>query len=856
MCPLGAVNFEIDLQRYAALLEMADVVSRHRAAADLFRDLTPRLQAVVPFDLINFSLHDPIRNQMKMYVWGGAERLDAPQEVAVEESVTGWVWQNQTAVSIADLEAETRFEPGLRWLRDRGLRSYSVLPLSTAHVRLGALGFGSKRVDAFTSRDMQFLNRVAEFVALSVDNALSQSMLAEERDRAHVLLEVETTLSASLDLRQLLLAAASSLHQVVAHDSASISYFDERADSLRECALDSASGYANEGIPIAPDNSLPGRVFLRQEMLLLDRDSLEALQLPDAQRLVSQGVRSACLIPLTTAKGPVGVLRLASNSDDAFTSARLGLIKQVAALLALRLENALVHRSLLQQRERMQVLLGVSTALSANWNVEEVFPKISAYLRRLLRQEYASIALHDEKTGAMVRQVTDFPLGKGLLSEADLSVPMADTPAGKAMAARAAMIFTRHEIAGFASDFTIKIQQEGIKSMCCVPLSAPRGLFGTLNLASTRDHAFKPDDLNLLRQVASQIAVAMENSRAAQQIEELKNRLAEEKRYLEGEIRTEMHFEEIVGESAALKKVLEEAQTVATSNATVLILGETGTGKELIARAVHRLSQRKDRSFIKVNCAAIPTGLLESELFGHEKGAFTGAVSQKIGRMELADQGTLFLDEVGEIPLDIQPKLLRVLQDQEFERLGGTRTIKVDVRLIAATNRDLARSVSDREYRSDLFYRLNVFPIHMPPLRDRPEDIPILVHYFVQKYARRMDRHIESISSENMNVLMRWHWPGNVRELENIIERSVILSEGPALRIPLVELVMQAHNMGAPDQTLDNAEREHIIRALRETGGQISGPTGAAHRLGLKRTTLQSKMQRLRITREDYLGSK
>ena len=357
----------------------------------------------------------------------------------------------------------------MRWLREHGLRSYSVLPLSTAHVRLGALGFGSKRADAFTSRDLQFLRRVAELVALSVDNTLSQSALAEERDRAHVLLEVETTLAASLDLKQLLLAAATSLHQVIAHDSASITYSDERAESLRECALDSPAGLASQGIPIAMDNSLPGRALRQQEVLLFDRDSLETLDLPDAKPLVRQGIRSVCLIPLITAKGPVGVLRLASNSDDAFPPDRLGLLKQVAALLALRLENALVHRSLLQQRERMQVLLGVSTALSANWNLQQVFPKISAYLRRLLRQEYASISLHEEKTGAMVRHAMDFPLGKGFLSEDRSQCAYGDSPAGKAMAARAPMIFSRQEIAGFASDFTSKMQQEGIKSICCVP---------------------------------------------------------------------------------------------------------------------------------------------------------------------------------------------------------------------------------------------------------------------------------------------------------------------------------------------------------------------------------------------------
>jgi formate hydrogenlyase transcriptional activator len=378
---------------------------------------------------------------------------------------------------------------------------------------------------------------------------------------------------------------------------------------------------------------------------------------------------------------------------------------------------------------------------------------------------------------------------------------------------------------------------------------------GILNLGSTRENAFKAEDLGLLRQVAGQLAAALENARAAHEIEELKHRLAEETKYLAGEIRTEMNFEEIVGESPVLKQVLQLVATVAGSDATVLVLGETGTGKELIARALHRMSGRKDRSFIKVNCAAIPTGLLESELFGHEKGAFTGAVSQKIGRMELADHGSLFLDEVGEIPLELQPKLLRVLQDHEFERLGGTRTIKVDLRLIAATNRDLATSVSAGQFRSDLFYRLNVFPVRLPPLRDRREDIPMLVHYFVHKYALRMQRRIETIPKETMNALIHWHWPGNVRELENIMERSVILSEGPALRVPLAEL-QTGDRTAAADHTLENAERAHIIRVLRQTGGVISGPAGAARRLGVKRTTLQSKIQRLKITSEDYSNAK
>jgi formate hydrogenlyase transcriptional activator len=353
-----------------------------------------------------------------------------------------------------------------------------------------------------------------------------------------------------------------------------------------------------------------------------------------------------------------------------------------------------------------------------------------------------------------------------------------------------------------------------------------------------------------LKQVAAQVAIALDNARAYREIAELTQKLKKEKLYLQDEIRSVLNFDEIVGESLALKHVLSQVNTVAPLDATVLILGETGTGKELIARAIHRMSARKDGSFIKLNCAAIPTGLLESELFGHEKGAFTGAVSAKVGRLEMADKGTLFLDEVGDIPLELQPKLLRVLQDQEFERLGGVRTIRVNVRLIAATNRDLAKSVAGREFRSDLYYRLHVFPVKMPPLRERAKDIELLVRYFVQKFSRQMNKQIETIPSETMDALACWEWPGNVRELENFIERSVILSEGTVLNVPLSEL---RPTFGAgQNTTLESLEREHILRVLRETGGVISGSHGAASRLGLKRTTLQSRMQKLGIARPDY----
>lgn len=326
-----------------------------------------------------------------------------------------------------------------------------------------------------------------------------------------------------------------------------------------------------------------------------------------------------------------------------------------------------------------------------------------------------------------------------------------------------------------------------------------------------------------------------------------------ERRYLEEELQTEYRFEEIIGESRALKRVLKQVETVAREEATVLILGETGTGKELIARAIHELSPRHERTFVKLNCSAIPAGLLESEVFGHEKGAFTGALSQKIGRLEIAHEGTLFLDEIGDLPLELQPKILRALQEREFERLGGTKTIPVNVRLIAATNRNLAKMVAEREFRSELYYRLKVFPIELPPLRERREDIPVLVNYFVHKHSRRMNRPIATVPPAEMEVLQNWSWPGNVRELENFIERAVILTQGLVLRAPLSELKPLDEHAGEQDPNFERAEREHILRVLREAKGMIGGPRGAAERLGLKRTTLNSKLKKLRIARKDYI---
>jgi len=580
---------------------------------------------------------------------------------------------------------------------------------------------------------------------------------------------------------------------------------------------------------------------------------------PVLQRVISSGepvldVELSAQLPVWKEAGHLLChfipIRASGEEIDRIGVVVVGVTRHTQLEESLRAVTVRLH----QEMARLQVLVEVSNILSSNWNVPQVFPTISARIRRILRQEYAGFELRDSGTGLLVRQAEDFPLGRGLLT--GIPIPAQSSPEGLALQKRSPLIFTQDQLHGFKAETTQQFLAEGMRSLCCVPLLRPKGPMGVLVLGSTRPNAFQPDDMALLKQVAGQLAIAIENQRADAEIKALQQRISEEKKYLEGESRSLGPLAEIVGESPALRQVLDQVATVAASDATVLILGETGTGKELIARAIHQLSRRKQQNFIKVNCAAIPTGLLESELFGHEKGAFTGAIARKIGRMELAEGGTLFLDEVGEIPLELQPKLLRVLQDQEFERLGSPRTIKVNLRLIAATNRDLARSVADREFRNDLFYRLHVFPIRVPPLRERPEDIPLLVRHFVRKFALRMDRHVETVPTATMQALTEWSWPGNIRELENLMERAVILSEGRALRVPLWELHKgQSPLATEPDRTLDTAEREHILRVLRETKGLLSGPNGAARRLGLKRTTLQSKMQRLKITRDEYSPS-
>jgi formate hydrogenlyase transcriptional activator len=505
-----------------------------------------------------------------------------------------------------------------------------------------------------------------------------------------------------------------------------------------------------------------------------------------------------------------------------------------------------------EKTDQLQMLLEISQVLASQRDWGDLFGTISSCLHPVFKQDVAAISLYNAEKNTLRVHAWHGDKG-GIPVDVGTEVSVNESISSRVISTHVAAVFRRAELESMPYLFAKLALKQGIQTIACVPLETRKGLLGTIALASKQESAFGTAEIDLLGRIAGTVAIALDNARAYTEIALLNEKLEEEKLYLEKEIERELHFEEIIGDSLALKQAFGQARLVSSSNANVLLLGETGTGKELIARAIHRMSPRKNRSFIKLNCAAIPSGLLESELFGHEKGAFTGAISQKAGRLELADQGTLFLDEVGEMPLEIQPKLLRVLQDHEFERLGSTRTLHVDVRIIAATNRDLIKSVAERQFRSDLFYRLNVFPICLPALRERREDIPKLVSYFVHKYAARMNKSIETIPSRVTDALVRWDWPGNVRELENFIERSVILSPGRSLRAPLGELKVTRET--GSEGTLEAGERDHIIRALRESGGMISGPQGAAARLGLKRTTLQSKLHRMGISPRQYRAS-
>jgi formate hydrogenlyase transcriptional activator len=623
-------------------------------------------------------------------------------------------------------------------------------------------------------------------------------------------------------------------------------------DPRRDCMLThywKRNQESGEFDPFPVNDAVTGWVWKHQELIAISDTERESRFPGFMPVLLNHGVRSYIAVPVSTPAHRFGALGLGKNVPGGVHDDDVELLSRVALMGALVLEKDRAYSAF----EEQQSLVAISRELGSSLELDKLLPVILSSIRNIARYDRTVLDLLDDD-GKNMHLFGDAKEWEPFVNS-DTKVPIEQALSGRAIRTRNVALFTADDLREMEAPIAKAMYELGIRSVCSVPLIAGNRIWGALNPSSTMENAFGRAEVEYLQQVANHIAAALQNAHAYGEIAQLKDRLTQEKRYLEREVQIANRSDDIIGNSPALKRVLDYAAIVADTDSTVLITGETGTGKELIARVIHNMSRRKELSFIKMNCAAIPTGLLESELFGHEKGAFTGAVSQKIGRLELADKGTLLLDEVGDIPLELQPKLLRVLQDQEFERLGGTKTIRVDVRLIAATNIDLARAVEEKEFRSDLFYRLHVFPLHLPALRDRREDIPLLVRHFVEECSARLHKQIDVIPEEAIQAMTHWKWPGNIRELENFIERSVILSEGNRLSPPLGELREETSRQPSDsDVTLRDKEREHIVEILRQTRGALSGPAGAAARLGLKRTTLQYKMQRLEISRTDYLG--
>lgn len=682
---------------------------------------------------------------------------------------------------------------------------------------------------------------------------------------------VSRAIAAHHDIKNLFRSLADELRPVVTFVFLRVFLYDDQRHVTRLHVSEAPGQPAVPFSEFPPEGTAVGWVYEKQEQLVIPDVDRET-RFPRLHGILKEyGIRSHVTFPLTTAHGRLGTFAVGSDHANAYSKEDCRFLALVADQIAVAIDDAL-HLQALQQtqaeleqrNQRLQLLLDVNNSIASNLKLRELLLAISANVRRVMHADFVGVALPDPAAGGVLRGYA-YESAEGPGPSPDRQRCL-DEKSGPVIAFRTGRPAVLHAAALEELPLEVdEFRQLGMKEGCSLPLISRGRILGSLDLGRLRSSPFMEEEVEFLTQIANQVAIAVDNALAYGQIADLKNELAQEKLYLESEIRSEMNFADVVGNSPPIRTVLGQVETVAPTDSTVLLLGETGTGKELMARAIHERSQRRSHAFVKLNCAAIPMGLLESEMFGHERGAFTGAVAQRIGRFELAHGGTIFLDEIGEIPLELQPKLLRVLQEREFERLGSSRTLRSDARLIAATNCDLQGMVEEKKFRADLYYRLNVFPVFIPPLRERPEDIPMLVSHFTQLFAHRVNKKIETVSSETMNALVRYSWPGNIRELQNVIERAVLLSNGPVLKVAMSDLKNRSASFAAAHRApgsagaapredaqpirdvLEDVERKQILAALEQSHGVVAGPNGAAAKLGLKRSTLQLRMKKLGI---------
>src|SRR5712664_4352681 len=684
--------------------------------------------------------------------------------------------------------------------------------------------------------------------------------------RYESLVGVSNAIGTHRDPQELFGALVRELHRVFRFDYICVSIRDEKSNTFHRHIVDAETEAAIPPDPeLAMEESDAWWVYQNQEPLVTSLETHDARFSKLQEILKKYGVHCLCTLPLTTAHSKVGTLTFGSKAPNVYTADEVHFLSVVAEQIALAFDNALhfdaaqaSQQQLLKKNERVELLLELTNHVVSNLELRDVLRAVVASTRRVMGCDGVGITLPDTDNTHLQIYALDLAFSDESVHEESL-VPIDDDVSGTVFRAGKLWCGSVQEARRLGMKDTAQAE---VGTVCILPLVSRGRVLGTFGVCKYQDAAFTSDDIEFLTQIANQVAIAVENALAFGQIRELKDQLSKEKLYLEDEIRSEMNFAQIIGNSTSLRRVLKRVETVAPTDSTVLIYGETGTGKELIARGIHDLSPRRSKPFVKLNCAAIPTGLLESELFGHERGAFTGAIAQRIGRFEVADGGTIFLDEIGEIPLELQTKLLRVLQEREFERLGSSRTLRTDARLIAATNRDLEAMVSEQKFRSDLFFRVNVFPVNVPPLRERQGDIPLLVRHFTQQFSRRMNKVIETIPSATMDALCRYYWPGNIRELQNVIERAVIISTGPALSVDVADLKFskaghvveradspKSPTNGALHNVLEETERQQILKALKQSHWVVAGPNGAAAHLGMKRSTLQQRIRKLGIPR-------